>query len=85
MLYEADTLLISIKRYVSHGPQWAELRRHLCVWDPFCGRGQLLLEALGLALGVPPASPARGPRGTGAESQSSGGSDPHILFAVPRW
>ncbi|CAE7888648.1 unnamed protein product [Symbiodinium sp. KB8] len=31
--------------------------RHLCVWDPFCGRGKLLLEALGLALGVPPASP----------------------------
>ncbi|CAE7215118.1 unnamed protein product [Symbiodinium natans] len=31
--------------------------RHFCVWDPFCGRGTLLLEALGLALGVPPASP----------------------------
>ncbi|CAE7728975.1 unnamed protein product [Symbiodinium sp. CCMP2592] len=35
----------------------SKAERHLCVWDPFCGRGQLLLEALGLALGVPPASP----------------------------
>eukprot|EP00435_Cladocopium_sp_Y103_P014260 s2763_g3.t1 len=30
----------------------------LCVWDPFCGKGTLLLEALGIAMGVPPASPA---------------------------
>eukprot|EP00927_Polykrikos_kofoidii_P047674 TRINITY_DN41950_c0_g1_i1.p1 TRINITY_DN41950_c0_g1~~TRINITY_DN41950_c0_g1_i1.p1 ORF type:complete len:424 (+),score=73.32 TRINITY_DN41950_c0_g1_i1:107-1273(+) len=30
----------------------------LVVWDPFCGRGTLLLEALGICLGVPPASPA---------------------------
>jgi len=30
----------------------------LVVWDPFCGRGTMLLEALGLALGAPPASPA---------------------------
>ena len=33
-------------------------RQKLCVWDPFCGKGTLLLEALGIAMGVPPASPA---------------------------
>lgn len=31
--------------------------RRLCVWDPFCGKGTMLLEALGIAMGVPPASP----------------------------
>jgi len=30
----------------------------LLIWDPFCGQGTLLLEALGICLGVPPASPA---------------------------
>lgn len=30
----------------------------LLVWDPFCGSGEMILEALGICLGVPPASPA---------------------------
>lgn len=29
----------------------------LTVWDPFCGQGTMLLEALGILLGVPPSSP----------------------------
>uniref|UniRef100_A0A0G4I8Y7 Uncharacterized protein n=1 Tax=Chromera velia CCMP2878 TaxID=1169474 RepID=A0A0G4I8Y7_9ALVE len=29
----------------------------LAIWDPFCGTGALLLEALGIAMGVPPGSP----------------------------
>eukprot|EP00971_Amphidinium_carterae_P205843 4085119-Amphidinium_carterae.1 len=29
----------------------------LLVWDPFCGSGVLLLELLGILLGIPPASP----------------------------
>eukprot|EP00438_Fugacium_kawagutii_P019588 Skav228912 [mRNA] locus=scaffold2504:20677:24077:+ [translate_table: standard] len=32
-------------------------KKKLCVWDPFCGKGTLLLEALGIAMGVPPGSP----------------------------
>lgn len=36
---------------------WKLPRQKLCVWDPFCGKGTLLLEALGIAMGVPPASP----------------------------
>lgn len=36
----------------------AETDEELVVWDPFCGGGTLLLEALGVGLGVPPSSPA---------------------------
>lgn len=31
----------------------------LVVWDPFCGSGGMLLEALGIAMGQPPGSPQR--------------------------
>ncbi|CAL1160314.1 unnamed protein product [Cladocopium goreaui] len=41
-----------------HLEESARSGQKLCVWDPFCGKGTLLLEALGIAMGVPPASPA---------------------------
>lgn len=31
----------------------------LVVWDPFCGSGSLLLEALGIAMGLPPGSDSK--------------------------
>merc|ERR1712232_1324564 len=36
----------------------AAVDEKLTVWDPYCGHGTLLLEALGICLGIPPASPA---------------------------
>ncbi|CAK9061457.1 unnamed protein product [Durusdinium trenchii] len=44
--------------FLQHLEECAASGHKLCIWDPFCGKGTMILEALGIALGVPPASPA---------------------------
>jgi len=59
LVYETHAAAAVLRtRLFQHLEDVAETGRELVLWDPFCGSGALLLEALGVCLGVPPSSPA---------------------------